>query len=248
MRRVSSAHSGNPHSMARNLRQLICIDLDGPILDASERYYRVYSDTLNSIGIAPLRKESYWNLKRSKVSEPDILTQSGTSDTDLVKEYLDARAKRIESAEYLLFDQVWPGTADTLKILRTQSALALVTMRTSKELLDQQLDRLELLDAFDCVLAAGTGSVANDRGEQKGQLVRECYGNADLVGWFVGDTEIDIQSGRLLGLRTAAITFGIRTVEHLNAVSPDIVLHSPAEFHWWARNVNAANVGLGDEG
>ena len=227
-------------SMSRNLRQLICIDLDGPILDVSERYYRVYSDTLNSIGFKPLNKESYWNLKRSKVSEPEIIAQSGTPDNDLMRIYLDTRAKRIESAEYLVFDQVWPGTLDTLKALRSRHALALVTMRTSSELLARQLERLKLHDAFDCVLAAGL--VANDRGEQKAQLVRDYYRNEDFMGWFVGDSEADIQSGRLLGLRTAAITFGIRTVEQITAVSPEVVLQTPAEFQTWARNVDSANV------
>lgn len=230
--------------MPKNLRHLICIDLDGPILDVSERYYRVYSDTLNLIGIAPLNKESYWHLKRSKVSEPEILARSGTSDNDLVKEYLGVRAKRIEAAEYLLFDQVWPGTPDVLKVLRSRSALALVTMRKSRKLLDQQLASLKLLEAFDCVLAAGTDSVANDRGEQKARLVRDRYGNEDLVGWFVGDSETDIYSGRLLGLRTAAITFGIRTIDHLRAVSPDVVLESLADFHSWARDLDSGSAKL----
>src|SRR5437764_1459429 len=181
-------------SMSRNLRQLICIDLDGPILDVSERYYRVYSDTLNLIGIAPLNKESYWHLKRSKISEPEILARSATSDSDLINEYLDARAKRIESAEYLLFDHLWPGTRDTLRVLRSRSALVLVTMRQSKELLDRQLDGLKVLDAFDCILAAGAPA-ADDRGQQKAQMVRDCYRDEDFAGWFVGDSEADIQSG-----------------------------------------------------
>jgi len=229
--------------MSKNPRQLICVDLDGPVLDVSERYYRLYSDTLKSIGVVPLSKESYWKLKRNKVSELEILAQSETAD-DLVNEYLDTRAKRIESADYLRFDQVWPGTHETLKVLRSRAALALVTMRTSTDLLDQQLERIGLPDVFDCILTAGPGSKANDRGEQKAQLVRNCYENEDIVGWFVGDTETDIQSGRLLGLRTAAITFGIRTVDHLSAVSPDVVLDSPADFQSWARDVDLANVKL----
>ncbi len=233
MMRVSGPFK-KPPSTSRNLRQLICIDLDGPVLDVSERYYRVYSDTLNSFGLEPLSKKSYWNLKRSRVSEPEVLARSATPDTHLVRAYLEARAQRIESAQYLLFDQVWHGIPETLKILRSQRALVLVTLRTSRELLDHQLDRLKLLDAFDCILAAGTAAGESDRGEQKAQLVRHCFRNEDLTGWFVGDTETDIHSGRLLGLRTAAITFGIRTAEHLNAVSPDIVLHSPAEFQSWA--------------
>jgi len=224
-------------SMSRNPRQMICIDLDGPILDVSERYYRVYRDTLNSIGIEPMGRVSYWNLKRNKISETEILTRSGAFDTDLVKDYLKARDERIESAEYLLFDQAWHETLETLNILRSQRALALVTMRTSKELLERQLERLKLLDAFDCILASGPGLVANDRGEQKARLVRDCYKDEHLAGWFIGDTETDIQSGRLLGLRTAAITFGIRTSQHLDAFSPDVLLDTPIQFQEWARTL-----------
>jgi phosphoglycolate phosphatase-like HAD superfamily hydrolase len=224
--------------MSRSLH-LICIDLDGPILDVSERYYQVYCDTLKPTGFEPLSKESYWDLKRKKVSEPEILAQSKTPDDALMTAYLDDRARQIESAEYLRFDQVWPGTIHTLNALRSRHALALVTMRTSKELLDQQLSELELIDEFDCILTPGPGLVANDRGERKAQLVRDCYDNKEFTGWFIGDTETDIQSGRLLGLHTAAITFGIRTGEHLNAVSPDVMLQSPGEFRIWAQNFSS---------
>jgi len=222
--------------MSRKPRHLICIDLDGPILDVSERYYRIYLDAFTPLAAEPLSKETYWELKRNKVSEPEVLAQSGIRKPELVRAYLNERSGRIEAAEYLAFDQVWPGTHDTLRALRSRAHLALVTMRTSKALLHQQLDRLNLIQSFDCILTAGPGAVANERGEQKAQLVRDCYQNEATVGWFVGDTETDIQSGRLLGLRTAAITFGIRTVEHLNSASPDLMLHSPAELQSWAGN------------
>jgi phosphoglycolate phosphatase len=224
-------------SIPQSRRQLICIDLDGPILDVSERYYRLYSDTITAIGSNALSREWYWESKRNKISEPEILAASGARDPDLVRKYIDARAKLIESSRYLFFDQVWPGTHDALKLLRSHAELALVTMRTSQELLSEQLERVKLLEAFDCVLAAGPGLVANERGERKAQLVLDCYGNEQVTGWFVGDTETDILSGRLLGLRTAAITFGIRTVAHLEAVAPDVMLHTPAEFQNWARNI-----------
>ena len=231
--------------MSQIQRQLICIDLDGPILDVSERYYQVYCDTIKSIGGGPLSKQRYWDSKRNRISEPEILAASGAHDPDVIRAYLDARAKLIESSRYLLFDQVWPGTHETLKVLRAQATLALVTMRTSQELLDQQLERVKLLEAFDYILTAGPGPVASERGERKARLVRDRFGKAAMGGWFVGDTETDILSGRLLELRTAAITFGIRTVAHLEAVSPDVMLHSPVEFQAWARNLASADIGSG---
>jgi phosphoglycolate phosphatase len=222
--------------MSRSL-QLICIDLDGPILDVSERYYRIYRDTVFSIGTQPLTKQHYWELKRSKVMEGEILAESGASSAEALTEYTKTRDERIESPDYLMFDQPWLNISEILKTLRSRSALALVTMRKSKGNLEDQLRRMDLLNSFDCVLTAGPGEVANSRGERKAQLVRDCYGNQQISGWFVGDTETDILSGRLLGLSTVAITFGIRNEEHLKAVLPDVTLHSPAEFHSWAENV-----------
>lgn len=223
--------------MSKQLRQLICLDLDGPILDVSDRYYRVYSDTLKSIGKQPVGQESYWNKKRDRISETEILAASSVRDGGLIQAYLSLRAERIESPEYLRFDRVWPGTSDALAVLSSGSRLALVTMRNSVDLLNRQLDRMGLIDSFDCVLAGPVELEGNSRAERKAQLVRAQYDKNDLTGWFVGDTETDIRAGRLLGIRTLAITFGIRTVEHLEAVAPDLMMHSPAEFHRWARNI-----------
>src|SRR5215510_2576050 len=170
--------------MPETVRQLICIDLDGPILDVSERYYQVYCDCLRSIGAPPLDKASYWELKRKKVSEPDILAQAGIDRSEVIQAYVYVRNTRVESENYLKFDQVWAGTDETLKILRMGRALALVTMRTSRELLVRQLERLHLRDSFDCVLSAGAELVANTRAERKAQLVRDCYENGEISGWF----------------------------------------------------------------
>lgn len=224
-------------SMSKQLRQLICLDLDGPILDVSDRYYRVYSDTLKSIGKQPVGRESYWNKKRDRISETEILAASGVRDGGLIKAYLNLRAERIESPEYLRLDRVWPGTPGALEVLSSGARLALVTMRNSVDLLNRQLDQMGLIDSFDSVLAGPVEPEGTSRAERKAQLVRAQYDQDELTGWFVGDTETDIRAGRLLGIRTLAITFGIRTVEYLEAVAPDLMLHSPAEFHRWARDI-----------
>src|SRR5215510_6935636 len=98
--------------MFPSVRELICIDLDGPILDVSGRYYQVYRDSLASIDAPPLDKASYWELKRKKVSEPEILKRSGIESLAAVEAYLNARTPRIEAESYLRFDKVWLGTEE----------------------------------------------------------------------------------------------------------------------------------------
>jgi phosphoglycolate phosphatase len=43
---------------------------------------------------------------------------------------------------------------------------------------------------------------------------------------IIGDTESDVKAGQILGLRTVAVTCGIRTKEFLQALNPDHIIDS----------------------
>ncbi|MCI5779877.1 MAG: HAD hydrolase-like protein [Lentisphaeria bacterium] len=47
---------------------------------------------------------------------------------------------------------------------------------------------------------------------------------------MVGDTEIDIRSGRVHGLTTCAVTWGYGNAEKLAAAEPDFLIHAPDEL------------------
>ena len=47
---------------------------------------------------------------------------------------------------------------------------------------------------------------------------------------MVGDTEIDILSGRVHGLTTCAVTWGYGPAEKLAAAKPDFLIHAPEEL------------------
>ena len=42
---------------------IIFLDLDGTLLDTSERHYKVYKDILDSKGLKSHEKEDFWDLK-----------------------------------------------------------------------------------------------------------------------------------------------------------------------------------------
>ena len=210
----------------------ICFDLDGPILDVSEKYYRIYYDLLRERRVPPIPKTEYWACKRRSIPEEAILQLSGI--TGWAEEYHRLRQSRIETSEYLRFDSVWPGVREMLHDLSLQNSLVLVTFRHSPRALEWELKSLGLLPVFREVLFVSAAENVEDRAELKVTIVRERFGATPFSGWFVGDTETDIRAGRSLGLRTAAVTFGIRTVEHLLSQAPDILIQSPEELVAWA--------------
>ena len=59
---------------------MIFFDLDGPILDVSAKYYRVYHDLLDEFGFPSLPRDQYWEAKRNKVSDESILRKTGAEE------------------------------------------------------------------------------------------------------------------------------------------------------------------------
>ena len=204
----------------------VFLDLDGPILDVSHKYWRVHRDVLIELGKSYLPKDEYWHLKRTRTPVPDILARVGAQD--IADVYTRMRIGRIETPEYLKYDRVWPGVREALAALGRDHRLVLVTLRRSVEALHGELERLELTPLFDRVLSSG--EQRTPRWQIKVDLIRSDGYRAGTLGMIVGDTETDILAGKQLGLRTVGVLCGIRAKEHLEAAGADIILSSVVEL------------------
>jgi len=206
--------------------------LDGPLLDVSEKYYRVYVDLLEGRGALPVSKEEYWESKRHCVPDETILGLSGIKGC--FDEYRNLFRARIESTDYASYDTVWPGIAPMLQRLGQHVGLVLVTLRRSREILIWELEKLKLHKMFAYVLSsAGSGS-SSERAAIKVALTNQVLSARNASTWFVGDTETDILAGQRLGSRTVAVTFGIRSAERLTPLKPDRTVDTPNELVRWS--------------
>jgi phosphoglycolate phosphatase-like HAD superfamily hydrolase len=205
-------------------------DLDGPILDVSEKYYRVYSDIVLELGGRPLPKATYWRFKRQQLPDTEILRHS---TMQFVAQYQTLRRERIESLAYLKYDRVWPEIPPLLARLAECVPLALVTLRNRHDMVEWELEQFGLRSCFRHVLTGAEDGAVPDRAARKVSLVRECLGAGPLSGWFLGDTETDLLAGRMLGLGTVGVGFGIRTAGLLKAAQPDLFVHDMNELVEW---------------
>lgn len=202
-------------------------DLDGPILDVSEKYYRVYAGLLRDFGAVPLPKADYWEAKRNRVPDAETLGRSGAAGR--LEEYRSRRISLIETAPYWAYDSVWPGMLEILKLLALKHPLYLVTLRTQRASLMQELQHLGLASCFRMVLSTPADGAAG-RSNVKAELVRSALGKGPFSGWFIGDTETDILAGKELALNTIGVSFGIRSREFLLAAKADDIIETPGEL------------------
>lgn len=187
----------------------------------------MYADAVGELGGTPLNREVFWEAKRRRLPEKEILLQSGL-DACATEVFRRLKLERIEASRYLNYDLLQPGIGPALQQLARQHTLILVTLRNSREQLEAQLARLGLIPFFQLILSGNETETEGWR--VKYGLIRKHFPKLDPSSWLIGDTETDIMAGKHLGLRTAAVTNGIRTREWLEALKPDAILPTAAHF------------------
>src|SRR5437899_5350604 len=120
----------------------VYFDLDGTLIDVSDRHYTVYSTIAEKLNFRPLSYDHYWSLKRAGTPLAQILEESGTVKN--IEGFKAMWLSLIEQDDYLDRDTLLPRTAALLKRLQLKHTLSLVTLRHSQRALARQLDRFKL--------------------------------------------------------------------------------------------------------
>lgn len=198
----------------------LLIDLDGPLLDVSLRYYRVYSDIVRELGFSPLPLETYWNLKRNRTPVKEIL--ASTCPGEHPPGYVERRLLLIESPGYLAFDRLVPGALAVMEKLAQTEELHLVTLRRNRKTLVEEIGRLGLKRIFTSVIS--WEGIADEVPVKRDLIVESHVIREGEPALIVGDTEGDILAGKSMGISTCAVLNGIRNRLLIAEVKPDYTI------------------------
>ncbi|HAX75647.1 MAG TPA: haloacid dehalogenase [Cyanobacteria bacterium UBA11372] len=208
-------------------------DFDGPIVDVSPRYYRVYQFCLEKTrrqhqAVRQLSKDEFWQLKRERVPEWEIGTISGLDEAQAL-EFANLRRQIVHRLAYLHYDQLTPGAVEALKkVERAGLELVVMTMRRVIEL-DYALNQFDLGRFFPenrCYRLDNDYVKTRDIDDKPllmQQALQELPPAEDT--WMVGDTEADIVAAKTNGVKAIAVLCGIRDRAQLEAYSPDWIVN-----------------------
>jgi phosphoglycolate phosphatase-like HAD superfamily hydrolase len=212
-------------------------DFDGPIMDVSDRYYRVYQRCLHLVKspqqpINVLSQSQFWRLKRSRVPERKIGLLSGLSP-EQAQIFTHLRRTNVHALPYLVYDTVVPGAIFALE--QTQQLgfeLVLMTMRKEKEL-DLALKQNNLARFFpphlrycfqdDYLITLDT----KDKPLLMAKIVRELPTAADV--WMIGDTEADVIAAKSHNIKVISVLSGIRDRQQLELYQPNLIVDNLAQ-------------------
>ncbi|OYD95079.1 haloacid dehalogenase [Nostoc sp. 'Peltigera membranacea cyanobiont' 213] len=207
-------------------------DFDGPIIDVSERYYRVYQFCLEKTrrpnqAVQELPKAEFWQLKRSRVPEKQIALNSGLDEAQ-AQEFAQLRRQTVHTEAYFNYDTLAPGAVDALlKIQEAGIDLAVMTMRRVREL-DYAFKKYDLGRFFPenrCYCLSNDYVKTRDIEDKPllmARALKELPPATDT--WMVGDTEADITAAKNYDVKVMAVECGIRDRTQLELYHPDLIV------------------------
>lgn len=186
----------------------IFLDLDGTLLDSRLRLYKLFVELCPGVSIG---FDEYWSKKRKKVSNEQILENIGYNIDvfDFQRRWLD----RVESEELLIDDKLFEGGSLLLSKWCQNYDLYLVTARQNALLVDWQLERLGLYHYFKKILVTR-------QKYSKVELIRQNV-NISIDDIFIGDTGVDVNTAKELGIISVAVLSGFRDRQVLESYRPD---------------------------
>jgi phosphoglycolate phosphatase len=196
-------------------------DLDGTLLDAKPRMYQLWQHLVSS---SILSFDEYWLLKRDKISHERLLGERFGYSEEAIQVFKKEWMTHIEEPEWLSMDEPFEGVAGFLAECSKENQLYVVTARQFEDRALHQVGKYPWAGYITRVLVS-------DKVNGKYHLVRDLLRTGDQ-GWFIGDTGKDIETGKALGLKTAAVLSGFLSRERLLEYHPDQIINNVIELDY----------------
>jgi phosphoglycolate phosphatase len=210
-------------------------DLDGPLIDVSDRYYQTYQlalretqslywDAESTFALTCLSKEQFWRMKQERTADIDIALRSGLQ-TEHIDYFLDQVRQVVNQPMMLEQDRVQPGVRSALTYLRDSGvSLKVVTLRHQVEAETLLLEQ-DLAQFFTGIWGTSDyQSAYSNYTDHKRRLLTQALEQFPALSlesaWMIGDTEADVLAGQSLGISTIALTCGIRSHDYLSKLQP----------------------------
>ncbi len=232
-------HLVSPLCHQRSERMIVFCDLDGPLIDVSQRYYQTYrlaiAQTLShyqALGmtpmLSPMSHKRFWHMKRERIPDSDIAARTGFVD-EQIEFFLGQVKGLVNQALLLQADRLQDWAIAALESLENAGVeLALVTLRDHHQAI-QVLKRFGIYNYFSQIRGAQDELAAYENyAKYKTEILSnlmETMGLTDRDSMcMIGDTEADILSAKSLGIDAIALSCGMRSAEYLRRLEPDCVL------------------------
>jgi len=201
----------------------LVFDLDGTLLNVKPKYYAAYCAFLARCDAEPLQIETFWEMKRAGISYQEILQAGKLAGCDGARLSLFIK-EIIETESFLRLDEPFDDSKGVLDALSRKHQCCLVSMRRNEMTFQRQIGWLGIGQYFTKVLSACSFEDQSNRLTAKALALKSGQIGSPLL--MIGDSRMDMLTGKQLRARTCAVSTGLCNHERLESYEPDFVIDS----------------------
>jgi phosphoglycolate phosphatase len=124
--------------------------------------------------------------------------------------------------------ELYPGISDCLEAL-AHERLAVLSNKPAR-FLDRIIDGLGIKGVFGAVLGGDTLPVRKPDPALIDGVIERLGGPRPAEIWMIGDSAVDVETGKHAGARTIGCGWGLRGREELRAAGVEFLLENPSEI------------------
>ncbi len=206
----------------------VIFDLDGTLLDTLETLSYYSNFTLEKLGLTPYEKDAYRYMIGNGAKKLIQRMLAGRDADELFEKAYEMYITAYNS-DTLFKTEIYPGITELLAVLKKAGMKLAVLSNKPHEA------TVPIIKSF-----FGEETFADIRGAMEGVPIKPDPAAAlDIAGklgckpgecLYVGDTGVDMETGRRAGFHTVGVLWGFRDREELVANGADCIVETPMEI------------------
>lgn len=208
---------------------LLIFDLDGTLVDSKLDIANGVNHTLTTLGLA-------------HISNEEIYHYVGHGVTDLIADAVGLHQERRGEALKIFMDyyqshltdhtQLFPGMQEVLDYFSVKKKAVLTNK--PQGLTDLLLRQLGLTTRFDMIIGAtvdspGSGFPKKPDSASTQHILKTCDVSPQRAV-IIGDSAVDIETGKNAGILTCGVTYGFRPRQELEQAGCNLIIDHPSEL------------------
>ena len=208
-----------------------CIfDLDGTLTDTLESLAFSVKETLKEMGLPQITTDECRSFvgNGARYLMERSLEAAGDRELSRIEEGMEVYGRIFdENCTYLVTP--YEGITETLKQMKDKGIKLAVLSNKPHQQTKKVVERIFGEDVFDCVQGQKEGIARKPDPDGIYRLLEEMQAGREEC-LYVGDSEVDVETGRNAGVRMVGVSWGFRSREVLRAAGAGTIIDSPEEL------------------
>ena len=208
-----------------------CIfDLDGTLTDTLESLAFSVKETLKEMGLPQITTDECRSFvgNGARYLMERALEAAGDRELSRIEEGMEVYGRIFdENCTYLVTP--YEGITETLKQMKDKGIKLAVLCNKPHQQTKKVVERIFGEDVFDCVQGQKEGIARKPDPDGIYRLLEEMQAGREEC-LYVGDSEVDVETGRNAGVRMVGVSWGFRSREALKAAGAGTIIDSPEKL------------------